>query len=825
MKFNFKKKSKEDIYRNVRIDRLPTDVTSSIPYTNVFKNGVIETKKGTFTKQYKMKDANFSISQVEKQSSIFDAYQTFLNTFTDDFRWAITIHNHQIDKVQAMENIKIDPANDGLNSYRRELNQMYAQKMIAGTNNISQNKYLTVATDSKSVDDAMLKLNTVDEEIKKALKRITGAPLKDMSIEQRLNLLYDIYNQNSKYRFFNRRRDERLDFSLDDLEKSGVSSKDCVGPDSFDFKKRNMFILGESTYGQAFKLVSVPERLTSDFLADTTNLPFEMLVTLTHEPCPVDKTYELVRNQLVAIDAQVASVNQKNAEDGYGSVLPPDLERAQEKARELLDDIQSRDQKLTYITVTFVVFARSQDDLKARVAQLKQVCAKHQCPIRLAVYEQEETFNTALPLCLNQIYADRLYTTESAAVFVPYTSQDILQENALYYGVNASTKNLVLYNRLANKNYNGLVFGESGSGKSFACKLEMTSVLLKHPNSQVFVIDPENEYGDLCRALKGTQINIAAGSKHRINPLDMDMGYAEGEEGIVDPIPMKSQYIVSLIELMSHQNNGLSAQATSILDRCIRQMYKGYVEHMEKDRLPLGITCDEQKSPTLTTLYNLLRRQPEQEAHNLATIIEPYANGSFNIFSNKTNVSLDSKFVVYNINGLGAGLKDLGLQICLNDIWNRTIQNAKKGIYTWFYIDEFYLLLRSKESSNFLMEIWKRSRKWLGVPTGIMQNTEDLLSTREGRAILNNSSFIFMLPEPYQDRMNLMEMLNLSEDQLEYITEPDTDDEEDIGERTALLYNNKLALPIITNFPTNLSLFSLMNTTYGKGKKHDERTA
>lgn len=787
-------------------------------------NGVIETNPGTFTRQYKMKDANFSISQMEKQASIFNAYQAFLNTFTDDIRWSITIHNHKVDKVAAMENIKIDPANDGLNLYRRELNQMYAEKMMAGTNSISQNKYLTVATDSKSVDDAMIKLNAIDEEIKKSLKKITGSPLKDLSIEQRLNVLYNIYNQNSKYRFLNKKKDERLSFSLEALEKSGVSSKDCVGPDSFDFKKRNYFILGESTYGQAFKLTGVPEFLSSDFLADATNLPFEMLVSLTHEPCPVDKTYELVRNQLVAIEAQVANVNQKNAEEGYGSFLPPDLERAQEKARQLLDDVQSRNQKLTYITVTFVIFGRSLEEMNAHVAQFKQVCTKHQCPIRLAVYEQEAAFNTALPLCLNQIYADRLYTTESAAVFVPYTSQDILQDDALYYGVNAATKNLVLYNRLAGKNYNGLVFGESGSGKSFACKLEMTSVLLKHPNSQVFVIDPENEYGDLCRALKGQQINISAGSRHHINPLDMDMGYAEEEGMRVDPIPMKSQYIVSLVEMMSHAKGGLSPQATSILDRCVRQMYRGYVEHMEKDRLPLGITCDEQKSPTLTTLYNILRRQPEMEAQTLATIMEPYANGSFNIFSNKTNVSLTSKFVVYNINGLGAGLKDLGLQICLNDIWNRTIQNSKKGIYTWFYIDEFYLLLRSPDSANFLMEIWKRARKWLGVPTGIMQNTEDLLGTREGRAILNNSSFILILPEPYQDRMNLMEMLNLSEDQLEYIIEPDTDDESDVGERTALLYNNKLALPIITNFPTDLQLFQLMNTTYGK-KKDDGRTA
>ncbi len=825
MNLKFRKISKEEIYKNVRIDRLPTDVISSIPYTNVFKNGVIETNKGTFTKQYKMKDANFSISQMEKQASIFEAYQAFLNTFTDEYRWSVTIHNHQIDKVQAMENIKIDPANDGLNLYRRELNQMYAQKMMAGTNNISQNKYLTVAIDSKNVDEAMLKLNAIDEEIKKALKKVTGAPLKDLSIEKRLNVLYDIYNQNSKFRFFNMRRDERLDFSLDVLEKQGISSKDCIGPDSFDFKKRNHFILGDSTYGQAFKLTGVPEYLSSEFLSDITNLPFEMLVTLTHEPCPVDKTYKLVKDQLVAIDAQVASVNQKNAEDGYGNFLPPDLERAQEKARQLLNDVQARNQKLTYITVTIVIFGRSFDEMNSHVAQLKQVCAKHQCIIRMAVYEQEAAFNTALPLCLNQIYADRLYTTESAAVYVPYTSQDILQEDALYYGINATTKNLVLYNRLANKNYNGLVFGESGSGKSFACKLEMTSVLLKHPNSQVFVIDPENEYGDLCRALNGLQINLSAGSKHRINPLDMDMGYAESEEGLVDPIPMKSQYIVSLLELMTHSRNGLRPQETAILDRCVRQMYKGYVEHMEKDRLPLGITCDEQKSPTLTTLYNLLRRQPELEAQNLATVLEPYANGSFNIFSNKTNVSLDSKLVVYNINGLGAGLKDLGLQICLNDIWNRTIQNSKKGIYTWFYIDEFYLLLRSHESANFLMEIWKRARKWLGVPTGIMQNTEDLLGTREGRAIMNNSSFVFMLPEPYHDRMNLMEMLNLSEDQLEYITEPDTDDSDDVGERTALLYNNKLALPIITNFPTDLSLFSLMNTTYGKGASKDERTA
>ena len=423
--------------------------------------------------------------------------------------------------------------------------------------------------------------------------------------------------------------------------------------------------------------------------------------------------------------------------------------------------------------------------------------------MKTLLYQQEQGFNTSLPLGLNELQIRRLLTTESASVFIPYTSLELYQKHGLYYGLNQSSNNLILYDRLSGKNFNGLVFGEPGSGKSFFVKREMTSVRLRDDKNVVYVIDPESEYLDLAHALGGEVAVLTPGSQTYINPLDMDLFYDGGES---DPVAMKVDYVVSLVEIMLGEGKFLDPQATSILSRCVKNIFRPYIKLLDTLRATdPTITYDKDNMPTLVNLYNELLLQPEPEAKTIANVLEAYATGAFNIFANPSNVDTDNRFLVYDIKNLGTGMKNIGLHVCLNDIWNKMIDNRRKGLFTWIYIDEFYLLLQSESATKFLAEIWKRARKWQGVPTGIMQNTEDLLNSKWSRNIINNSSFIAMMSLPKLDRNNLSDLLQIPESQLDYITNSQPG--------YGLLYNGKTVVPFKDEFPRDSDLFGLMNTT------------
>ena len=446
--------------------------------------------------------------------------------------------------------------------------------------------------------------------------------------------------------------------------------------------------------------------------------------------------------------------------------------------------------------------------MDASTEALKSLCTTKLNSLITLMFQQEDGLNSTLPLCVNKINTKRQLTTESASIFLPFTSLEINEKEGVYYGVNEITKNIITYSRKYAVNHNGLIFGSSGGGKSFAAKCEMLSVLLRDEDSQIFILDPEEEYSDFVRAMNGELIDLSPSSKSYINPLDMDLDY----DGKSDPVSMKSEYIISLFEIILGPGQMLNPQATGIISRCVSNIYRPYLEHLQDLRnAGEDVTCDKQSMPTLSNLYHELRRQPEPEAATLANIIELYAVGQASIFAHRSNVETDSRLVSYNICNLGAGMKTLGLYVCLNDVWNKMIENRKKNKYTWFYIDEFYLLLSVDSAAKFLSTIWKRARKWNGVPTGIMQNTEDLLRSIDGRNIFGNTKFIQMLSMSTIDRNNIGDQLKLPESMLEYVN----------GSKKGhgLIYNGATTIPFDNDFPKDTTLYALMDTSDASDKR------
>ena len=784
---------------------LGKSIQDSIPYTMVFRDGTIETEPGTYTRAFVLEDINFKIASLQEQTDIFHAYESLLNSFPTGVKFQIVILNRAADRTDTMKDIRFVFQQDGLNKYRQEMNNMLLDKTLAGRKNLRQDKYLIVSVTDKNIGAAMKALDNTQREVEKSIRRISkDAVAIQMNARDRLHSLFDIYNTDGKNVFYNKYdEDKKPVFDFESIKKAGLTTKDVIGPSGMDFQA-NYFKMGD-TYGKALFLSGVPSSLSTDFMADIADISCEMMTSMTYMPIETSKGIKMIKRHLQGVNAQIAANQKRAVSEGYTyDLISPDLAQSQKQTLDLLDDVQENDQKLFNITFTICVFGNTKSELEGNVNLVERVAEKYLCPIRTLTFQQEQGFNTALPLCLNQLEVKRLYTTQSAAVFLPYTSMELYQKEGLFYGVNKMSNNLILYSRLLHghgNNHNGLIFGASGAGKSFAAKMEMLSVLLRNSNNRVYVIDPDEDYVKLARAMNGQVIDLAPGSQTYVNPLDMDIDY----DGESDPVGMKVDYIISMIEIMLGKGRSVDPQAKSVITRCVKAIYVPYLDHIEKlKKMGSDITCDKDAMPTLSNLYNELLRQPEPEAFTVASVLEMYATGSFGTFAHRSNVKTNAEFVVYNIKNLGTGMKDLGLHVCLNDIWNQMIDNRKKDLWTWIYIDEFYLLLRSESAASFLMMVWKRARKWHGVPTGIMQNTEDLLRSADSREIINNTDFIMMMNLPKMDRSNLKELLQLSSSQLEYITNQPPGH--------GLIYTGKTVIPFRSEFPEGTQLYKLMDT-------------
>ena len=782
---------------------IPKSVQQSIPYAHIMDDGIIETEEGTFTRSYKLEDVNFKIAPDNEQVELFKSYGDFLNSFSADTPFQILIHNHAEDKRKTLDSVCFKPQRDNLNKYRQEMNTILLDKIAKGKNNIKQDKYLVVAVEDNDAGHAKQRLDTLDLEIDKSLRRLSReASVKHESTEDRLRCLHDIYNQKGESIFDNciDPKTRQTYFDLDKVYNNGLSSKDVVGSSGLEFKT-NYFKTG-NTYGRVFYMKSVANWVSTDFISDITDLPFSLIASIHHQSIDSGNAIRMVKNHLLSVEGQMAKSQKGAARDGISSdLISPSLSRARKQTQSLMTDLISRDQKLYNLTFLVTIFADTKDELDDRTEMLNNIANKALCPFQPLLFQQEFGFDSTLPLCLNKVKTSRLLTTESSSVFIPFTSQELTQKNGIYYGLNQTTKNVIMYDKKTAKNYNSLIFGESGGGKSFFVKQEMFSVLLRDPQSVVYVVDPEGEYGPMGDALGAEVVELSPGSQTFINPLDLDINYSDGD----NPLSMKTDYVISLIEIMLGKDRVLDPTARSILGRCVDNIYRGYIEHLNDLRNSgSNVTNDPESAPTLANLYHELLLQEEPEAKSLASVIEIYAVGQLQTFAHRTNIDTTKNFVIYDINKLGSGMKDLALFVCLNDIWMRMISNGKKGIYTRAYIDEFYLLLQSDSASRFLMQLWKRCRKFRGMPVGIMQNVADLMRSEEGRAILTNTSFISMLSLSQTDREALGQFLSIPDSQLDYIANAEPGH--------GLIYTGKTVIPFDNSFPENNEMYRCMST-------------
>lgn len=762
-----------------RDGRLPKTAQQTIPYQEMCRDGICIIGDRYFTKQIQFYDVNYQLAQNEDKNLIFENYCDFLNYFDSSIKVQLSFLNQRADMEEYQKSIHIPEQADAFNGIRREYSGMLKGQLARGNNGLTKTKYITFGIEADSLKEAKPRLERIEADVLANFK-VLGVRAHSLDGYERLAILHRMFHPSDNQKF---------KFAWDAIWKTGLSSKDFIAPDSFTFKSGQYFQIGR-TYGAVSFLQILAPELTDRMLADFLDLENSMVVTLHIQSIDQSAAIKNIKRKITDLDRMKIEEQKKAVRAGYDmDIIPSDLATFGSEAKTLLEDLQSRNERMFLVTMLVMNHAGTRQKLENNIFQAAGVAQKYNCALRRLDYQQEQGLMSSLPLGLNQISIQRGLTTSSTAIFVPFTTQELFMNGeALYYGLNALSNNLIMADRKKLKNPNGLILGTPGSGKSFSAKREITNAFLITPDD-IAIIDPEQEYSPLVQRLGGQVIDISPASDQYINPMDLTLNYSEDD----NPLTLKSDFILSLMELIVGGKAGLEPVEKTVVDRCVHMVYRDYLQDPKPEKMPV-----------LGDLYALLREQPEQEAQRLATALEIYVTGSLNVFNHQTNVEIKSRIVCYVIKNLGKQLKKFGMQVVQDQVWGRVSENREAHKSTRLYIDEMHLLLREEQTAAYTVEIWKRFRKWGGIPTGITQNVKDLLASREIENIFENSDFIYMLNQAGGDRQILAKQLNISPHQLGYVTNSNA------GE--GLLFYGNVIIPFVDHFPKDTELYSIMTT-------------
>lgn len=772
-------------------EKIAHSAQQTIPYLRMCQDGICQVDENHYNKSIQYYDINYRLAQDDDQRAILNAWGDLLNYFDYNVSIQFNFHGLTIKDDVFEKYISIPDQDTDTAEFADEFSSMLQNQLEKGNNSIGRTKYITFTVAADNLRAAKLRLERIESDILNLLRRmsVTAEPLIG---KQRLQMLHDIFHIHST---------DRFNFEWRWLPPSGLSTKDFIAPAAFDFHERNIFRMGE-TLGQVAYLQFFAPQLDDELLAKILEVDANQLVSIHVQPVNHAEAMKMVKRKLTDLDRTKIEEQMKAVRSGYDmEILPPDLVNSSKDVLNLLTSLQSRNEHLFLVTFLVMMTGTTKQQLKNALLQIQGLTNPSNCPPVLLDYQQEDGMVSCLPLGVNRIQVQRTMTTSSTAILVPFTTRELFLPggDALYYGLNAVSNNAILIDRKQGKNSNGLIFGTPGSGKSFYAKREIECVRFM-TNDDIMISDPESEYHSLTNALGGQVIILSPGTTQYVNPMDISADY--GDES--DPVKFKSDFLLSIFEIILNvSSTGIDPGDKSIIDHAIRCVYQRY----------FADPCPE-NMPILGDLYEEIKKSKQPRAEYIATALDLYVSGSLNIFNHRTNVQLNKRIVCFDIKQLGKQLKRLGMLIVQDQIWNRVTQNRSAGKSTWYYADEFHLLLADPQSSAFSVEIWKRFRKFGGVPTGITQNVMDLLKSPDVATIFSNSDFICMLNQGHEEREILAQKLNISNHQLSYVTSA--------IEGQGLLYFGGVLIPFVDRFPKDSKMYQIMTTRLSEVKREDD---
>ena len=750
----------------------------TIPYLSMYPDGICKVTEKKYSKSIAYDDINYQLAQADDKTAIFENWCDFLNYFDATVSVQLSFINRGTRSGGAEEVVAIPAQNDAFNSIRTEYADMLKHQLAKGNNGFVKSKYITFSVEADNLNAAKARLARIETDILNNFK-VLGAAARPMTGYERLEALHSVFHPEG----------EPFRFSWDWLTPSGLTTKDFIAPSSFRFGEGRYFRMGRKIGAVSFLEILAPE-LNDRMLADILDLETGIVVNLHIKSIDQTEAIKTIKRKITDLDKMKIEEQKKAVRSGYDmDIIPSDLAMFGGEAKNLLQDLQSRNERMFLLTFLVVNMADTKRKLENDIFAAAGIAQKYNCALTRLDYQQEAGLMSSVPLGENLIPIQRGLTTSSTAIFIPFITQELFQQGAaLYYGLNALSSNMILCDRKRLKNPNGLILGTPGSGKSFAAKREITNAFLI-TDDDIIICDPEAEYYPLVRRLHGQVIRISPTSTQYVNPMDINLNYSEDD----NPLALKSDFLLSLCELVIGGKEGLMPVEKTVIDRSVRNVYR-----------PFLAAPDPAKMPILGDLYDELLRQPEPEAARVAAALELYVSGSLNVFNHRTNVELSNRLVCFDIKQLGKQLKKLGMLIVQDQVWNRVTINRAEKKSTRYYMDEFHLLLKEEQTAAYSVEIWKRFRKWGGIPTAITQNVKDLLSSREVENIFENSDFVLMLNQAQGDREILARQLNISPQQMKYVTHTEA------GE--GLIFYGNVVLPFLDRFPQNTELYRVMTT-------------
>ena len=759
--------------------KIAMSAQDTIPYKEMRPDGICRVTDRFYTKTIQFLDINYQLARSEDKNIIFENYCDFLNYFDTSISVQLSFLNQTMDISEYEKAIDIKSRNDEFNDIREEYTEMLKGQLARGNNGIVRKKYITFGIEADNIQNAKQRLERIEADILNNFK-VLGVRAFPLSGIERLELLHNCFNGDGS----------KLNFSWNLIAKTGLTTKDFIAPTSFDFSDGRYFKIGNTIGAVSFLHILAPE-LTDELLKNFLDIQASLAVNIHIKSIDQTEAIKMIKRKITDIDKMRIEEQKKAVRSGYDmDILPPDILTFGVDAKKLLEDLQSRNERLFLVTVLVMNTGRTRKELENRIFEASAIAQQKNCPLRRLDYQQEDGLMASVPIGINNIEIQRSLTTSSTAIFVPFTTQELFSDSpeALYCGLNALSNNMIMVDRKLLKNPNGLILGTPGSGKSFSAKREIANAFLV-TDDDIYICDPEAEYYPLVNALKGQVVKLSPNSKDYINPLDINLNYSDEE----NPLALKSDFVLSFCELIIGGRNGLEPVEKTVIDRSVTRIYQKYFENPVPQNMPI-----------LEDLYNEIKRQPEQEAQRIASALELYVKGTLNFFNHRTTVDISNRIVCFDIKELGKQLKKLGMLVVQDQIWNRVTINRSEKRATRYYCDEFHLLLKDEQTAAYSVEIWKRFRKWGGIPTGITQNIKDLLASREIENIFENSDYIYMLNQAQGDREILAKKLGISPQQLSYVTQS--------GAGEGLLFYGNTIIPFIDRFPKDTKLYRLMTT-------------
>lgn len=751
--------------------KVPKGVQDAIPIQTVYPDGIFKVGRNKYAKTYKFTDINYEVASHEDKKGMFWNYSDILNSLDSGATVKLTVAVRKMNKEEFKEKILMTYQGDELDRFRKEVNQMLLNK-TQDANGLMKELYVTVSISKKGIEEARNYFLRMGSSLVNHFADL-GSACVEMETEEKLRILHDFYSTEEESSF---------QFEMKDSARKGHDFKDSICPDSFVFES-DCFRMGER-YGRVLYLKDYASYIKDNMISALADINRNMMLSIDIIPVPTDEAVQEVERRLLGVETNITNWQRRqNANQNYSAAIPYDMEMQRKESKEFLNDLTARDQRMMIAVLTLVHTADTKKQLDIDTEALLAIGREHMCQFAVLRYQQMDGLNTALPIGVRKIHALRTLTTESLAVLMPFRAQEVLDAGGIYIGVNAISHNLILVNRDNLLNPSAFVLGVPGSGKSMLTKLLIVLIALS-TDDHILIYDPEGEYQLLVEALYGIVLTFSAGGQVHLNAMDMVKGYGEK-----DPIIDKSQFILSLFERIS-DHQAIGPKEKSILDRCVARVYQ--------DGKKSGIV------PSFFQLRRILLEQTEPEAQELALMLELFTDGTLDIFAHPSNVDISNRIICFNTRDMTEDLKAVGQLVITDHMINRVATNWENGIRTHIFLDEFHTLLEHRFSENFFDSAYRRFRKRNAWVTSLTQNVEYVLDSTKARTMLSNSEFILMLNQAASDRDRLAELLHISQEQLNYVT--------NARAGNGLAKVGSSLVPFLNPFPKDTELYRLMTT-------------